>query len=57
MEKLGVKNGVLLWPLRIALLKKQFTPGGGIEFCVLLGKEEAILRVEKGIEKLKETLS
>lgn len=57
VEKLGVKNGVLLWPLRIALSGKQFTPGGGIEFCVLLGKEEAILRVEKGVEKLKETLS
>lgn len=31
IEKLGVKNGWLLYPLRVAVSGKQFTPGGGIE--------------------------
>ncbi len=53
IEKLGVKNGVLLWPLRVSLSGRQFTPGGGTELCVLLGKNESILRIEKGIELLK----
>ena len=40
IAKLGVKNGYLLWPLRIALSGKQFTPGGGVEIASILGKEE-----------------
>ena len=52
VEKLGVKNGVLLWPFRVALSGKKFTPGGGIELCVLLGKEETLFRLKKAIEKL-----
>ncbi len=52
VEELGVKNGVVFWPLRVALSGKQFTPGGGLELCVLLGREESILRLEKAIEKL-----
>ena len=38
IEKLGVKNGWLLYPLRVAVSGKQFTPGGGIELAVVLGK-------------------
>ena len=53
VEKLGVKNGALLWPFRVALSGKKFTPGGGIELCVLLGKEETLFRLKKAIEKLK----
>ncbi len=52
IEKLGVKNGYLLWPLRTALSGKQFTPGGGVELAAVLGKEESIKRVKAGIEKL-----
>lgn len=52
VEELGVKNGVVFWPLRVALSGKQFTPGGGLELCVLLGREESISRLEKAIEKL-----
>ena len=48
----GVKNGLILWPLRVAASGKQFTPGGGIEIAALLGKDETIARVRKGIEKL-----
>ena len=52
IAKLGVKNGYLLWPLRIALSGKQFTPGGGVEIAAILGKEESLKRLKKGIEKL-----
>lgn len=48
----GVKNGYVLWPLRVAVSGKQFTPGGGIEICAILGKEESLRRIQTGIEKL-----
>lgn len=53
IEKLGVKNGVVLWPLRTALSGKKFTPGGAFEIADLIGKEESLKRIEIGIEKLK----
>lgn len=52
IEKLGVKNGIVLWPLRVSVSGKQFTPGGGIEICKIIGKEDTIARIKKGIEKL-----
>ncbi len=52
IAKLEVKNGPILWPLRTALSGKQFTPGGGVELAYLLGKEETLARIQKGIEKL-----
>ena len=52
IEKLGVKNGVVLWPLRVALSGKPFTPGGGIDLADILGKEETIQRVKQGIAQL-----
>lgn len=52
IEKLEVKNGIILWPLRVAVSGKQFTPGGGIDLAEILGKEETIARVKKGIEQL-----
>lgn len=48
----GVKNGLILWPVRVAVSGKQFTPGGGVEICAILGKEESLKRIRKGIEKL-----
>ncbi len=50
--EMEVKNGIVLWPMRVALSGKAFTPGGGIEIATLLGKEESIARIKKGIEKL-----
>ena len=44
VREFGVKNGYLLWPLRIAVSGKQFTPGGAIEICAIIGKEEVIKR-------------
>lgn len=52
IEKLGVKNGLILWPVRVAVSGKQFTPGGGIELCKIIGKEDTISRIKTGIEKL-----
>lgn len=52
IAKLEVKNGWLLWPLRTAVSGKQVTAGGGVELCAILGKDESIARIKKGIEKL-----
>ncbi len=52
IEKLGCKNGYLLWPLRIAVSGKQFTPGGGTEIAAILGKDESIARIKAAIAKL-----
>ena len=50
--KLEVKNGTLLWPVRIAAAGMTVTPGGAMEILAVLGKEEAIARLKKGLEKL-----
>ncbi|MBQ7991096.1 MAG: glutamate--tRNA ligase [Oscillospiraceae bacterium] len=47
-----VKNGYMLWPLRTALSGKAMTPGGGIELAAILGRDETIARIKKGIEHL-----
>ncbi len=52
-QEQGVKNGVVLWPIRTALSGKPTSPCGATELCVLFGKEETIKRLEKGIELLK----
>jgi len=49
---LDVKNATLMWPIRIAVAGKAVTPGGAIEICFILGKEETLRRIETGIEKL-----
>lgn len=48
----GVKNGYVMWPIRTAVSGKQMTPGGATELMEILGKEESILRIKKGIELL-----
>ncbi|MEG2813333.1 MAG: glutamate--tRNA ligase [Oscillospiraceae bacterium] len=52
ITKLGVKNGLVLWPLRVCLSGKQFTPGGGVELADILGKDETIKRIKLGIKQL-----
>lgn len=44
----GLKNGTMLWPVRIALAGKAVTPGGAIEIAVLLGREESMKRLRAG---------
>ncbi len=51
-ESRGMKNGTLLWPLRIALAGKAVTPGGAIEIAMLLGREESLRRLALGRAKL-----
>ncbi len=51
-EKLGVKNGQILYPTRIALSGKETTPGGATEIAVILGKEETLKRLDNAIQKL-----
>ncbi len=51
-EKEGMKNGTMLWPVRIALAGKQVTPGGAIEIAILLGREESLRRLHVGLAKL-----
>lgn len=43
----------VLWALRVAISGKKSTPGGGTEIAVMIGKNETLRRIEKGIEKLK----
>lgn len=57
IEKLELKNGRILWPLRVAVSGKQFTPGGGVELAEILGKDETLKRIEIGIEKLEKALA
>ncbi len=53
VEQLGVKNGVVLWPMRVALSGKASTPGGAVELCLLLGKDESLRRLRDGIARLR----
>ncbi len=57
VKELGLKNGQMLWPIRTALTGKQFTPGGAFEAADVLGKEESLTRIRKGISLLKESLN
>ena len=52
VEKKGVKNGYVMWPVRTAVSGKQMTPGGATELMEILGKDESIKRIKAGIEKL-----
>ncbi len=52
VEKLELKNGRILWPVRVAVSGKAFTPGGGVELAYILGKDETIRRIKSGIEQL-----
>ena len=51
-EQLGVKNATLMWPVRIAAAGKLVTPGGAVEICRILGRDETLRRLRLGMEKL-----
>ena len=53
VEEKGCKNGYVMWPIRTAVSGKQMTPGGATELMEVLGKEESLDRIRKGIELLK----
>ena len=47
-----VKNGTVMWPVRIAASGQAVTPGGAIEILDILGKEESLRRLKMGLSKL-----
>ncbi len=51
-EKLELKNGRIMWPVRTALSGKPVTPGGAVELCYILGQEESLARIQRGINQL-----
>lgn len=52
IEEMGIKNGQMLWPVRTALSGKPTSPCGASELAEVLGKEETLVRLNKGIELL-----
>lgn len=48
----GLKNGQVLYPLRIALSGKETTSGGATEIAAILGKDETLQRIENALKKL-----
>ena len=52
-ESMEVKNATLLWPVRIAAAGKPVTPGGAVEICAILGKDETLRRLRLAMERLK----
>lgn len=52
VQTLGIKNGQLLFPVRIAVSGKQMTPGGAIEIAEIIGKEETLRRIDASIQQL-----
>ena len=51
-QRLELKNGRIMWPVRTALSGKAVTPGGAVEICHILGRDEALRRIRRGIEQL-----
>lgn len=47
-----IKVAKVMWPLRIAVSGKAVTPGGAVEICRILGKEETLSRVDAAIKRL-----
>lgn len=52
VKEKGYKNGYVLWPIRTAVSGKQMTPGGATEIMEILGRNESLSRIQRGIEKL-----
>ena len=57
VAKKECKNGYAMWPVRTAVSGKQMTPAGATEIMEVLGKEESLNRIRKGIELLENAVS
>ena len=55
-EEKEVKNGRVMWPVRVALSNKTFTPGGCVEIAHILGKEESLKRINQAIADLEKVV-
>ena len=51
-EAMEAKNAKVMWPVRIATAGKAVTPGGAVEICRILGKDETLRRLNVALEKL-----
>ena len=51
-ESMEAKNAKVMWPVRIAAAGKAVTPGGAVEICRILGKDETLRRLHVALEKL-----
>ena len=51
-QSLELKNGRIMWPVRTAVSGKAVTPGGAVELCHILGREESLRRIRQGIAQL-----
>ena len=51
-KEMGLKPGAVMWVVRIAAAGVAVTPGGATEILEILGKEESIIRLKLGLEKL-----
>ncbi len=52
IQEAGLKNGAVLWPLRIAISGVANTPGGAFEIAGLLGREETLRRLSRSLSRL-----
>ncbi len=50
--EMDAKNAKVMWPVRIAAAGKAVTPGGAVEICRILGREETLRRLRIAVEKL-----
>ena len=57
VAKKECKNGYAMWPVRTAVSGKQMTPAGATEIMEVIGKEESLKRIRKGIELLENAVS
>jgi glutamyl-tRNA synthetase len=53
-EEREMKIGKVMWPVRISVSGQAVTPGGPVEICTILGKEESLRRMDAGIAMLEE---
>ena len=51
-ERLGLKTGAVMWCVRIAVSGLSATPGGATEIMEVIGKKEALARINKALELL-----
>ena len=51
-ESMEAKTAKVMWPVRIAAAGKAVTPGGAVEICRILGKDETLRRMHAALEKL-----
>ena len=54
IEAAGLKKGLAMWPIRIAVAGQSVTPGGATELLCILGKKTSLERMKQSLAKLQE---